>query len=144
MIGGLDKQIKEIKKVNKLPVKHPELFEALGIAQPKGMLLCGVLGSGKMLLAHSVAHHMDCTFICVSDSELGQKFIREGARMVTGSSWSEGGCGGNSEVQLTKLELLKTTWMASRPLRISRLSWLLLGLTVVLLDSAHHCPGRIS
>ena len=40
MVGGLDKQIKEIKEVIELPVKHPELFEALGIAQPKGKNLC--------------------------------------------------------------------------------------------------------
>lgn len=41
MIGGLDNQIKEIKEVIELPIKHPELFEALGIAQPKGVLLYG-------------------------------------------------------------------------------------------------------
>ncbi|MBN3323515.1 PRS8 protein, partial [Atractosteus spatula] len=75
MIGGLDKQIKEIKEVIELPVKHPELFEALGIAQPK------VTTSWPFLLM-SVAHHTDCTFIRVSGSELVQKFIGEGARMV--------------------------------------------------------------
>ena len=47
MVGGLDKQIKEIKEVIELPVKHPELFEALGIAQPKGVLLYGPPGTGK-------------------------------------------------------------------------------------------------
>ena len=46
MVGGLDKQIKEIKEVIELPVKHPELFEALGIAQPKGVLLYGPPGTG--------------------------------------------------------------------------------------------------
>ncbi|ELW47882.1 26S protease regulatory subunit 8 [Tupaia chinensis] len=51
MIGGLDKQIKKIKEVIELPVKHPELFEALGIAQPKGVLLYGPPGTGKTLLA---------------------------------------------------------------------------------------------
>lgn len=45
MVGGLDKQIKEIKEVIELPVKHPELFDALGIAQPKGVLLYGPPGS---------------------------------------------------------------------------------------------------
>uniref|UniRef100_A0A493TUN1 Uncharacterized protein n=1 Tax=Anas platyrhynchos platyrhynchos TaxID=8840 RepID=A0A493TUN1_ANAPP len=78
MIGGLDKQIKEIKEVIELPVKHPELFEALGIAQP------------KTLLARAVAHHTDCTFIRVSGSELVQKFIGEG-KLVTlppSSSWT--------------------------------------------------------
>ena len=47
MVGGLDKQIKEIKEVIELPVKHPELFEALGIAQPKGVLLYGPPGTGE-------------------------------------------------------------------------------------------------
>lgn len=42
MIGGLDKQIREIKEVIELPIKHPEIFESLGIAQPKGVLLYGV------------------------------------------------------------------------------------------------------
>eukprot|EP00106_Octopus_bimaculoides_P003771 XP_014771213.1 PREDICTED: 26S protease regulatory subunit 8-like [Octopus bimaculoides] len=82
MVGGLDKQIKEIKEVIELPVKHPELFEALGIAQPKGVLLYGPPGTGKTLLARAVAHHTECTFIRVSGSELVQKFIGEGSRMV--------------------------------------------------------------
>uniref|UniRef100_A0A0K0DIM7 AAA domain-containing protein n=1 Tax=Angiostrongylus cantonensis TaxID=6313 RepID=A0A0K0DIM7_ANGCA len=69
-------------KVIELPVKHPELFEALGIAQPKGVLLYGPPGTGKTLLARAVAHHTECTFIRVSGSELVQKFIGEGARMV--------------------------------------------------------------
>eukprot|EP00026_Physarum_polycephalum_P009219 Phypoly_transcript_09333.p2 GENE.Phypoly_transcript_09333~~Phypoly_transcript_09333.p2 ORF type:complete len:256 (+),score=37.80 Phypoly_transcript_09333:44-769(+) len=47
MVGGLDKQIREIKEVIELPVKHPELFESLGIAQPKGVLLYGPPGDGK-------------------------------------------------------------------------------------------------
>lgn len=48
MIGGLDQQIKEIKEVIELPIKHPELFESLGIAQPKGVLLYGPPGTGKV------------------------------------------------------------------------------------------------
>ncbi|KAK3025735.1 hypothetical protein RJ639_042504 [Escallonia herrerae] len=82
MIGGLDQQIKEIKEVIELPIKHPELFESLGIAQPKGVLLYGPPGTGKTLLARAVAHHTDCTFIRVSGSELVQKYIGEGSRMV--------------------------------------------------------------
>merc|ERR1712147_217146 len=82
MVGGLDKQIQEIKEVIELPIKHPELFEALGIAQPKGVLLYGPPGTGKTLLARAVAHHTECTFIRVSGSELVQKYIGEGARMV--------------------------------------------------------------
>ena len=66
MVGGLTKQIKEIKEVIELPVKHPELFDALGIAQPKGVLLYGPPGTGKTLLARAVAHHTECTFIRVS------------------------------------------------------------------------------
>lgn len=127
-IGGLDKQVKEIKEVIELPIKHPEIFESLGIAQPKGVLLYGPPGTGKTLLARAVAHHTDCCFIRVSGSELVQKYIGEGSRMVRelfvmarehapsiifmdevdsiGSSRIEGSEGGDSEVQRTMLELL--------------------------------------
>merc|ERR1711974_145588 len=113
--------------MGELPVKHPELFDALGIAQPKGVLLFGPPGTGKTLLARAVAHHTECTFIRVSGSELVQKFIGEGSRMVRelfvmarehapsiifmdeidsiGSSRVESG-NGDSEVQRTMLELL--------------------------------------
>ena len=70
MIGGLTQQIKEVKEVIELPIKHPEIFESLGIAQPKGVLLYGPPGTGKTLLARAVAHHTDCQFIRVSGSEL--------------------------------------------------------------------------
>eukprot|EP00586_Coscinodiscus_wailesii_P017278 CAMPEP_0172517364 /NCGR_PEP_ID=MMETSP1066-20121228/284585_1 /TAXON_ID=671091 /ORGANISM="Coscinodiscus wailesii, Strain CCMP2513" /LENGTH=418 /DNA_ID=CAMNT_0013299345 /DNA_START=118 /DNA_END=1371 /DNA_ORIENTATION=+ len=130
MIGGLEKQVMEIKEVIELPIKHPELFESLGVAQPKGVLLYGPPGTGKTLLARAVAHHTDCTFIRVSGAELVQKYIGEGSRMVRelfvmareaapsiifmdeidsiGSSRMEGGGsgGGDSEVQRTMLELL--------------------------------------
>ena len=82
MCGGLDKQIAEVKEVIELPFKHPELFEALGVQQPKGVLLYGPPGTGKTLLARAVAHHTDCSFIRLSGSELVQKYIGEGARMV--------------------------------------------------------------
>lgn len=81
-IGGLARQVKEIKEVIELPVKHPELFDALGIAQPKGVLLYGPPGTGKTLLARAVSHHTSCTFIRVSGAELVQKYIGEGSRMV--------------------------------------------------------------
>merc|ERR1719263_1155487 len=128
MIGGLDQQVKEIKEVVELPIKHPELFDSLGIAQPKGVILYGPPGTGKTLLARAVAHHTDCCFIRVSGSELVQKYIGEGARMVRelfvmaresapsiifmdevdsiGSARMEGSEGGDSEVQRTMLELL--------------------------------------
>ena len=57
MVGGLDKQIEEVKDVIELPIKHPELYEATGISQPKGVLLYGPPGTGKTLLARAVAHH---------------------------------------------------------------------------------------
>lgn len=82
MIGGLDKQIKDIREVIEPPVKHPKLFEALGIAQPKVVLLYGPLGAGKTLFAWVMAHHIDCTFVHSPGSESVQKFIREGPRMV--------------------------------------------------------------
>ncbi len=82
MVGGLDKQIQELKEVIELPIKHPELFESLGVSQPKGVLMYGPPGTGKTLLARAVAHHTDCTFIRVSGAELVQKYIGEGARMV--------------------------------------------------------------
>jgi len=128
MVGGLDKQIIEIKEVIELPIKHPELFESLGIAQPKGVLLYGPPGTGKTLLARAVAHHTDCCFIRVSGSELVQKYIGEGSRMVRelfvmarehapsiifmdeidsiGGTRTESSRGGDSEVQRTMLELL--------------------------------------
>merc|ERR1719359_2085336 len=81
-IGGCDRQIKEIREVIELPIKHPELFESLGIEQPKGVILYGPPGTGKTLLARAVAHHTDCCFIRVSGSELVQKYIGEGSRMV--------------------------------------------------------------
>ncbi len=70
MIGGLKKQIEEIKDVIELPIKHPELYEATGIPQPKGVLLYGPPGTGKTLMARAVAHHSGCTFIRVSGGEL--------------------------------------------------------------------------
>ncbi|KAK8931402.1 hypothetical protein KSP39_PZI016229 [Platanthera zijinensis] len=69
-------------QVIELPIKHTELFESLRIAQPKGVLLYGPLGTGKTLLARAVVHHTDCTFIKVYGSELVQKYIEEGSRMV--------------------------------------------------------------
>ncbi|KAJ3359730.1 26S protease regulatory subunit 8 [Allomyces javanicus] len=164
MIGGLDKQIKEIKEVIELPVKHPELFEALGIAQPKGVLLYGPPGTGKTLLARAVAHHTDCKFIRVSGSELVQKYIGEGSRMVRelfvmarehapsiifmdeidsiGSSRIEGGGsgGGDSEVQRTMLELLNQLdgFEATKNIKV-----IMATNRLDILDSALLRPGRI-
>jgi proteasome regulatory subunit len=81
-IGGLSQQIREIKEVVELPLKKPELFRKIGITPPKGLLLYGEPGTGKTLLAKAVAASTDSTFIEVVGSELVQKFIGEGAKLV--------------------------------------------------------------
>uniref|UniRef100_A0A061S4D5 26S proteasome regulatory subunit T6 n=1 Tax=Tetraselmis sp. GSL018 TaxID=582737 RepID=A0A061S4D5_9CHLO len=164
MVGGLDQQIKEIKEVIELPIKHPELFEALGVAQPKGVLLYGPPGTGKTLLARAVAHHTDCTFIRVSGSELVQKYIGEGSRMVRelfvmarehapsiifmdevdsiGSARGDSGGsgGGDSEVQRTMLELLNQLdgFEATNKIKV-----LMATNRMDILDPALLRPGRI-
>jgi 26S proteasome regulatory subunit T6 len=162
-VGGLDKQIKEIKEVIELPIKHPELFDSLGVQQPKGVLLYGPPGTGKTLLARAVAHHTDCTFIRVSGSELVQKYIGEGSRMVRelfvmarehapslifmdevdsiGGTRSEGGGGGgDSEVQRTMLELLNQLdgFEATNKIKI-----IMATNRIDILDPALLRPGRI-
>lgn len=163
MVGGLDRQIKEIKEVIELPIKHPELFDALGVAQPKGVLLYGPPGTGKTLLARAVAHHTDCTFIRVSGSELVQKYIGEGSRMVRelfvmarehapsiifmdevdsiGSArGGSGGGGGDSEVQRTMLELLNQLdgFESTNKIKV-----LMATNRIDILDAALLRPGRI-
>jgi proteasome regulatory subunit len=81
-IGGLKEEIQEIKEVIELPLKKPMLFKKVGIQPPKGILLYGPPGTGKTLLAKAVAHSTDATFIEVVGSELVQKFIGEGAKLV--------------------------------------------------------------
>ena len=81
-IGGLDQQIREIIEVVELPLKKPELFKKIGITPPKGLLLYGEPGTGKTLLAKAVAASTNSTFIEVVGSELVQKFIGEGAKLV--------------------------------------------------------------
>lgn len=81
-VGGLKKQIDEIKEVIELPLKKPKLFTEIGIQPPKGILLYGEPGTGKTLLAKAVAAATNSTFIEVVGSELVQKFIGEGAKMV--------------------------------------------------------------
>merc|ERR1719263_2000309 len=161
MIGGLDQQVKEIKEVVELPIKHPELFDSLGIAQPKGVILYGPPGTGKTLLARAVAHHTDCCFIRVSGSELVQKYIGEGARMVRelfvmarehapsilfmdevdsiGGARMEGGKG-DSEVQRTMLELLNQLdgFEATNQIKI-----IMATNRIDILDDALLRPGRI-
>ncbi len=81
-IGGLSEQIQELKEVVELPLTHPEIFEEIGIEPPKGVLLYGPPGCGKTLLAKAVAREAGATFISIVGSELVQKFIGEGARIV--------------------------------------------------------------
>ena len=162
MIGGCDKQIKEIREVIELPIKHPELFESLGIAQPKGVLLYGPPGTGKTHVVRAVAHHTSCTFIRVSGSELVQKYIGEGSRMVRelfvmartmapsiifmdeidsiGSTRIDSSRGGDSEVQRTMLELLNQLdgFEASQNIKV-----IMATNRIDILDPALLRPGRI-
>ena len=127
-IGGLDEQINEIRETVELPLTRPDLFEKIGIVPPKGVLLCGPPGTGKTLLARAVAHETKSTFIRVIGSELVQKFIGEGARLVreifamakdkapaivfideldaVGSKRLEVATSGDREVQRTLMQLL--------------------------------------
>jgi len=82
-IGGLSSQIEEIKEVIELPLLKPHLFEKVGITPPKGILLYGPPGTGKTLLAKAVASSTNSTFIEVVASELVQKFIGEGAKLIS-------------------------------------------------------------
>jgi 26S proteasome regulatory subunit T6 len=163
MIGGLDYQIEQIKEVIELPIKFPEIFESLGVAQPKGVLLHGPPGTGKTLLARAVAYHSGCTFIRISGSELVQKYIGEGSRMVRevffmakenspsiifmdevdsiGSSRGNSiDDGSDSEVQRTMLELLNQLdgFQANNTIKI-----LMATNRVDILDPALIRPGRI-
>lgn len=81
-IGGLDEQIRELRELVELPLLKPEVFEKVGIEPLKGVLLYGPPGCGKTLLAKAVAKETKATFIKVVASELVQKYIGEGSRMV--------------------------------------------------------------
>lgn len=81
-IGGLDQQETELKEVIELPLKKPELFKKIGIKPPKGILLYGPPGTGKTMLAKAAAASTNSTFIEIVGSELVQKFIGEGAKLV--------------------------------------------------------------
>jgi proteasome regulatory subunit len=127
-IGGLDAQINEIKEAVELPLKRPELFLRIGIDPPKGVLLHGPPGTGKTLLAKAVAHETNAHFMRVVGSELVQKYIGEGARLVrelfdlakkkaptiifideidaVGASRTEANTSGDREVQRTLMQLL--------------------------------------
>jgi proteasome regulatory subunit len=81
-IGGLKKQMLELREAVEDPLLRPELYEKVGIEPPKGVLLVGPPGTGKTLMAKAVANATNATFIRLVGSELVQKYIGEGARLV--------------------------------------------------------------
>ncbi len=81
-IGGLDEQIRELRETVELPLTRPEVFDRVGIEPPKGVLVFGPPGTGKTLLAKAVANQTKASFIRIVGSELVQKYIGEGARLV--------------------------------------------------------------
>ena len=129
-VGGSKKALEQLREVVEIPLLHPERFVTLGIDPPKGVLLYGPPGTGKTLSARAVANRTDATFIRVIGSELVQRYVGEGARMVRelfslarskktciiffdevdaiGGARSGGGDEGNSdnEVQRTMLQIV--------------------------------------
>lgn len=127
-VAGLDEQVKTVREAIELPLLEPELFTKVGITPPKGILLVGPPGCGKTLLAKAVAHQTDATFIRMVGSELAQKYIGEGGRMVRelfslakekspsiifldeidaiGAKRLDGSTSGDREVQRTLMQLL--------------------------------------
>merc|ERR1711935_1037371 len=127
-IGGLDQQIQEIKESVELPLTHPEYYEEMGIRPPKGVILYGPPGTGKTLLAKAVANQTSATFLRVVGSELIQKYLGDGPKLVrelfrvadehapsiifideidaVGTKRYDSTSGGEKEIQRTMLELL--------------------------------------
>lgn len=127
-VGGAREQLEKLREVIETPLLHPERFVNLGIDPPKGVLLYGPPGTGKTLTARAVANRTDAAFICVIGSELVQKYVGEGARMVRelfqmarskkacilfidevdaiGGARGPDDASGDNEVQRTMLELL--------------------------------------
>lgn len=127
-IGGLEKQVQEIKEAVELPLTHPELYEEMGIKPPKGVILYGIPGTGKTLLAKAVANQTSATFLRIVGSELIQKYLGDGPKLVRelfrvaeenapsivfideidaiGTKRYDSTSGGEREIQRTMLELL--------------------------------------
>eukprot|EP01098_Paradermamoeba_levis_P001425 TRINITY_DN1169_c0_g1_i1.p1 TRINITY_DN1169_c0_g1~~TRINITY_DN1169_c0_g1_i1.p1 ORF type:complete len:449 (+),score=132.90 TRINITY_DN1169_c0_g1_i1:59-1348(+) len=127
-IGGLDKQIKELREAVVLPITHKARFEALGIKPPKGVLLYGPPGTGKTLMARACAAQTKSTFLKLAGPQLVQMFIGDGAKLVRdafalakekapsiifideldaiGTKRFDSDISGDREVQRTMLELL--------------------------------------
>jgi|TARA_B100000482_G_C12600661_1_gene295046 26S proteasome regulatory subunit T5 len=81
-IGGCDKQINELIEAVVLPMTHAEMFSAIGIRPPKGVLLHGPPGTGKTLLARACAKQTDAIFLKLAGPQLVQMFIGDGAKLV--------------------------------------------------------------
>lgn len=81
-IGGLDDEIKKIREMVEIPMKHPELFKRLGIKPPKGVLLYGPPGTGKTLLAKAVATESDAHFILINGPEVMSKWVGEAEKRI--------------------------------------------------------------
>lgn len=81
-IGGLEQQIQEVREAVELPLLHPELYEEMGVKPPKGVILYGAPGTGKTLLAKAVANQTSATFLRIVGSELIQKYLGDGPRLV--------------------------------------------------------------
>eukprot|EP01083_Nonionella_stella_P002652 7594_1 len=127
-VGGLEKQIQEVKEAVELPMTHPELYEDVGIKPPKGVIFYGPPGTGKTLLAKAVANETSATFLRVVGSELIQKYLGDGPKLVrelfamaednapsivfideidaVGTKRYNSESGGEKEIQRTMLELL--------------------------------------
>ncbi|KAK8982396.1 hypothetical protein V6N11_037566 [Hibiscus sabdariffa] len=124
----VDPVIQEIKEAVELPLTHPELYEDIGIKPPKGVILYGEPGTGKTLLAKAVANSTSATFLRVVGSELIQKYLGDGPKLVrelfrvaddlspsivfideidaVGTKRYDAHSGGEREIQRTMLELL--------------------------------------
>ena len=127
-VGGLEQQVQEIKEAVELPLTHPELYDDIGIKPPKGVILYGEPGTGKTLLAKAVANSTSATFLRVVGSELIQKYLGDGPKLVrelfkvaddlspsivfideidaVGTKRYDATSGGEREIQRTMLELL--------------------------------------
>ena len=81
-IGGLTDEVKKIREMVEIPLKHPEIFERLGIEAPKGVLLHGPPGKGKTLLAKAVANESEANFILLNGPEIMSKFYGESEKKL--------------------------------------------------------------
>ncbi|MBU0930227.1 MAG: CDC48 family AAA ATPase [Nanoarchaeota archaeon] len=81
-VGGLEEEVRKVREMVELPLKHPELFKALGIDPPKGVLLYGPPGCGKTLLAKAVANETEANFVVVNGPEIMNKFYGESEKRV--------------------------------------------------------------